>query len=121
MKVRCIHLMDSRGKTQERSAWLTIGKTYHVLEVIQDIHHRWLIRLVGDGSNGVALFPSEQFQILSSQVSPTWRISLEKNGYFALSPAAWSQPGFWDRYYDREPNAVRIFEDEMGKIIEADP
>jgi len=121
MKVCCIRLIDSRGNAQEKSPWLTIGKTYHVLEVVQVIHRGWLLRLVGDGSNGVALFLLKQFKIVSSQVSPTWITTWDKDDFLIMSPAAWTEPEFWVRYYDGEPNAVRIFEEERRKIIDADP
>jgi len=72
MKVKCIKLVDSRGNVQEKSPWLTLGKVYHVLEVVQDAHKRWLLRVVGDGDNGVGLFRLEQFEIVSAKISVAW-------------------------------------------------
>jgi len=50
MKVRCVKLLDALGRPQERSAWLTLGKVYHVLEIVQDMRKKWLLRVPGDGS-----------------------------------------------------------------------
>lgn len=116
MKVKCIRIVDSSGQTQERSAWLTIGKVYDVLAIECDIYGRWLLRLIGDGLNGVALFEKDQFEVVSSKVLPTWTVSWNDKGGFKLMPEAWSQPGFWERYYDREPEALSIFEQEMQRI-----
>ena len=72
MKVRCVKLLDSRGNPQERSPWLTVGKIYHVLAVQQGTDGQWLLCLVGDGLNGVALFRLGQFEITSSKIPATW-------------------------------------------------
>jgi hypothetical protein len=119
MKVRCIRLLESSGKPTDKSGWLTIGKTYHVLEVMQD-RGRWLLRLIGDEPNGLALFQLEQFEIVSSKIPSSWIISWGKEGFFELTTEAWRDAGFWDRYYDRDPEALRIFEDESKNIIEGE-
>jgi hypothetical protein len=120
MKARCIRLIDSFGNSQEKSAWLTVGKSYHVLEVVQD-QGRWLLRIVADESNGVALFQLEQFEIETSKIPPSWIIFWGKEGFFGLTPEPWSHAGFWEHYYDQNPGSLQIFEEEKRKIIEADP
>lgn len=121
MKVRCIRLLDALRKPQDKSDWLTIGKIYHVLEVIQDTDRKWKLRLAGEDPNGVALFALEEFEVVSSKIPDSWVIAWGKGNFFELTPEAWSQSGFWERYYDREPNAVRIFEEEKRKIIDVEP
>jgi hypothetical protein len=121
MKVRCIELIDISGNRQEQSSWLTLGKTYYVLEVVQDVHRRWLLRLVGDTHPGVGLFPLRQFEILSSRIPNTWIVSWNKEGVFELTTKPWSQPDFWERFYNHESGAIRIFEEERAKIIADDP
>ena len=121
MKVRCIRLLDATGKPQDKSGWLTVGKIYHVLEVVQGTDRKWMFRMVGDGLNGVALFWLEEFEIVSSKIPDSWIIMWPKDDFFVLRPESWSRPGFWERYYDKDPESIRIFEQERGKIIEADP
>lgn len=121
MKARCIKLIDSRGNIQERSPWLTLGSVYHVLEVVQDTHNRWLLRIVGDGQNGVALFRLEQFEIVSGKLPDAWNAVWNAKGGFALTTEAWSQAGFWDAYYDKDPSALSKFEDGKRRIVDADP
>jgi len=120
MKVRCIRLLDSSGKPQEKSAWLTIGKIYHVLELFQG-HNTWLLRLIGDSPNGLAIFQLDQFEIVTSNMPNSWIITWDKDGSLHLKPERWNQPGFLERYYDKDPESIRIFEEERRKIIEADP
>lgn len=120
MKVRCICLLDSHGKPEIRSQWLTIGRIYLVLEVIHGTDDRWLFRLMGDAPNGAGLFQIEQFEPVTADIPSNWQIRWETNGVLVLSPSAWCHPGFWERYYDRENDAVRAFEDERTKILNAD-
>jgi hypothetical protein len=121
MKVRCIKLLDVFGNPQEESPWLTLGKIYHVLEVVQDTDRKWFFRIVGDGLNGVALFPLEEFEILTAKIPHTWIVVWGRDGFFELSPEPWSKLGFWEAYYDRSPDAARVFEEEKRKTIDADP
>lgn len=120
MKVRCIRLLDSMGKPQEKSAWLTIGAIYHVLELFQG-QNTWFLRLVGDGPNGLAIFRLDQFEIVTPNIPNSWIIAWDNDGSLHLRPKLWSQPGFMERYYDKEPDAIQIFEEERRKITEADP
>ena len=82
---------------------------------------KWLLRLVGDDPTGLALFRLEEFEIVTSKVPATWRIGWNKNGFLTLSPEAWGRLGFWEQYYDREPQALQVFEEERRKIVESDP
>jgi hypothetical protein len=121
MKVRCTKLIDAFGNPQERSPWLTLGEVYDVLAVHYDIDRKWLFYIVGDGPNGLALFPLEQFEIVSAKLSSTWITSWKENGLFQLAPEPWTRPEFWEEYYNRKLDAVRVFEEEKRKIIDADP
>jgi hypothetical protein len=121
MKVRCIRIFDSRGNPVERSSWLTIGKTYPVLSMIFQSNGERLLRLIGDGQNGVALFKWESFEVVTSDVPANWRIDLDEHGRVELAPKPWITLGFWNRFYDQDAEAIRIFQEERKKIIDAEP
>jgi hypothetical protein len=121
MKAKCAKLIDARGNPQEHSPWLTVGKVYHVLSVLLDINGQWVLRLVGDGINGLALFNLEQFEFISARIPNTWIATWSTKGTFELTTEPWNRPGFWEKYYDRDPDALRIFEEERRKIVEFDP
>lgn len=121
MKVRCVKLLDTRGNPQTHSAWLTLGKIYHVLSVVLGARGIWLLRLVGDTVPGVGLFPLQQFEIVSSRVPSSWIITWNSNGVFELTTEAWNQPGFWERYFEHDAAAIRVFEEQRKMIVEADP
>jgi hypothetical protein len=121
MKVRCIKLVDSRGNMLEKSPWLTLGKVYDVLTVTFGTQQKWLLRLVGDGLNGVALFPLDQFEIVSQKIPAPWVVTWNSKGTFEMTAEAWSQPEFWERFYDGDPDARQTFERERAKIVGAEP
>lgn len=104
-----------------RSAWLTVGRIYHVLSIVLDIHGRWLLRLVGDAEPGVGLFPLQQFEIVSATIPNSWIVTWNSQGVFELTTKAWNEPGFWERYFDHDFDANREFECEKEKIVAADP
>jgi hypothetical protein len=121
MKVKCTKLVDSRGNFQEFSPWLTVGKVYLVLSVLLDINGKWLLRLLGDNGNGVALFSLSEFEIISAKIPATWIVAWNPKGVFELTTETWNQPGFWEKYYDRDPEAIKLFDTERSKIIDSDP
>ena len=121
MKVRCIRIFDAKGNPKERSPWLTIGKVYLVLSVIFDIKAAPRLRLVGDGGNGLALFRWDEFEIVSSAIPPTWIVFSGPGSLVELVPQPWTQPDFWERYYNQDPDAIMLFEQERKKILDTEP
>jgi hypothetical protein len=119
MKVRCIKLLDSRGRPVGRSAWAKIGSVYHVLSVWAEPGHTGL-RLVGEESTP-AIFEPEMFEVVSPKIPPTWVITSPKPGCLSLEPQAWSGVGFWERFFDGDPDAIAVFKEEQSKIVAADP
>ena len=121
MKVRCKLLLDSVGRRQESSPTLTLDKTYHVLSVILDVHGTWLVRLIADDNEMVGLFPLRLFEVTSATVPGSWIATWNERGVFELTAEQWNSIGFWDRFYDRDADALRVFEQERERIVASDP
>ena len=119
MKVRCVKLLDARGRPTERSAWAKVGSVYQVLCVWAEPGQTSL-RLVGEGRTP-ALFEPEMFEVISTRIPPTWVIASPRPGCLSIGPDAWNAAGFWERFFDAEPEAVATFDEERAKIIAADP
>ena len=119
MKVRCVRLVDIKGRVQETSPWLTLGKVYHVLEIILGAVQKCHLRLIADGRNRTALFPMDDFEIVSPIVPTSWIVTWNK-GALKFAPNAWTKAGFWERFYDGEPAEIQIFDEEVIKIIQSD-
>lgn len=115
MKVRCVRLLDSMGIQVDKSSWATIGKIYDVLSIMIEPGTTRL-RLVGDEA-GPALFELTMFEIVSSQIPETWIVSSPRQGCLSFGPSAWNRPGFWDDFYNGEPDARSCFERERAMIV----
>jgi hypothetical protein len=119
MKVRCIKLLDSRGLPATRSAWVKVGRTYHVLSVWIEPGQTTL-RLIGEEPIP-ALFEVEMFEVVSSTIPVTWVITSPNPGCLSLAPSAWNASGFWESFFEREPEAVACFEEQRARIVGCDP
>lgn len=111
MKVKCVRLQETNdGK--RLGHLLTIGREYDVLEIHFEPSQGVLLRFIGDDRFTAALFSGELFEITSQEIPHTWVVAKNKLGGYTLGPRPWLAPGFWERYFDREPEAVRTFEEE---------
>lgn len=116
MKVRCIKLLTFDGTPQSTSRWISVGTTYDVLTIELDRNGLWLVRLISDCANEVALFSIDGFEVVSQILAPSWVANWTADGCFQLAPEAWLDVQFWERFYDRDPEAIRTFETELARI-----
>jgi hypothetical protein len=122
MKVKCLRLTNEQTGTGENSSgWLDIGIVYHVLCLLYCLDGTLKIRLMGKEQNTPVLFDIRDFEIVSPILPPSWVLFSYPSGVFELTPKAWTEKGFWDAYFEHDPNAMVLFEEERRKIIEADP
>ncbi|MCD0445944.1 hypothetical protein LO763_20240 [Glycomyces sp. A-F 0318] len=94
---------------------------YHVLELTISCESTYLRLLVGPNSMGEsysALYPSWGFVTTSDSISLNWRIKINDESLILIGPESWMADGFWERYYDGEPKARKIFEIELNKILD---
>lgn len=114
MKIRCLRVSASSDE-QKRNAWLTVGKEYLVLGVHGEAG-QLKYRLVGDDPIPI-IQDAELFEVVSPEIPSGWafRVYVTFKDW-ALEPAAWSVPGFWEAYFDGDSSAKRIFEQELSKL-----
>jgi hypothetical protein len=48
-------------------------------------------------------------------------VTSPKPGCFSLEPEAGTVPGFWERFFEEEPEAVASFAEERARIVADDP
>lgn len=110
----------SEGKFVANSPWLTIGKEYVVLQILCCTEKGVLYRLISDDVEGSpAIFSANQFQITSLTKPSNWEVTIKKNNFIIIGPAAWSKNGFWEECYDGDHNALEIYKRE-ARIIMSD-
>lgn len=106
MKVVCTAVPSPvEGLELEESPWVTVGREYHVVTLLVGESGRVELRLItDDGSLG--LFNARYFAVSDGSVPTSWRVELLAGGGVDVAPARWMGVGFWEAYYDREPDAV---------------
>ncbi|GAA3791427.1 hypothetical protein GCM10022380_04980 [Amycolatopsis tucumanensis] len=57
------------------------------------------------------------FTTVDSRVPANWVARIDELGVVEICPARWQVPMFWDSFYDRNPEAVRVFEEELAEIV----
>ena len=119
MKVRCVKQINSYGAPIESSSWLTTGNVYHVLEIYIE---RGSIdfRILGDEKFTPALHPAGQFELVSGKIPSCWETKFLSNS-FVLGPREWLEIGFWERFFDGEAEARKIFNGIYQAILAEDP
>jgi hypothetical protein len=97
-------------------SWLKEGHTYTVLEIYVDsrgINYR----LISEESATPALHSSLLFEPVNSHVPSSWVISVENNGEsITMAPRPWLIKGFWEKFFDNDLDALKIFKQESYKI-----
>jgi hypothetical protein len=75
------------------------------------------VRLVGDRGVTPSLHPIGQFEIVNDIIPSSWRVFQREKGGMFFGPSAWSQTGFWEKFFDGDAEAKRAFEVERERIL----
>jgi len=118
MKVICSKILDpDTGEEKQKDSWLTTGHTYTVLSVIVGASGKLQFRLIGDDKYTPFLADANQFEVTDTKIPKSWEINFSPNSHFSISPKAWCRVGFWDDYFDGDPEAEAIFDREKEVIF----
>jgi hypothetical protein len=114
MKVRCKKILDVFGNTVDSSAWLQVGNEYLVSSVLID-HGIVKIRIVGEEPTPI-LVEIEMFEVIKFNLPTSWVVKMPSPNNLLFSPEAWPKEGFWVDYFNQEPSAIQIFNEEYKFI-----
>jgi hypothetical protein len=90
---------------------LSPGQIYTVIEITDD-----LFRVINDRGDPI-LYPKGLFDMIDGSIPSGWVFEDAGEGAYFIGPSDCSYPGFYERYFDKEPNAVAKFE-RLKKISE---
>ena len=114
MRVRCKKVANADVIS---AGWLTNGKEYTVLSILIDLNGRMEYRLIGDDNNVPALYSYTLFETISGKIPNSWILNTFNTDCVELTPQTWAVDGFWEKYFDREKEAIALFEQEKEKIL----
>jgi hypothetical protein len=97
-------------------SWLNEGHTYTVLEIyatLRGINYR----LISEEPGTPGLHSARSFEVVNGHVPSSWVISIDSNGEsMTMAPRSWLVEGFWEKFFDKDPEAMKSFEQESYKI-----
>jgi hypothetical protein len=96
MKVRCVQVMDLMGEKVRASTWLTIGATYHVLEILIDPNGKDYLKFrIRSDNNGTPIIErASAFELITNSIPSCWSVSFLPNSLLYLAPVEWMESGF---------------------------
>ncbi|HEU5047679.1 MAG TPA: hypothetical protein VFT64_07540 [Rickettsiales bacterium] len=117
MKVRCIKVLNGVGEEVKESPWITLNTIYDVIEISisQTPEYRTYLRLITENPIP-AIYSLEQVELVDGSIPSNWIIQMYPPGTISLAPKPWLEPGFWERYFDYDPKAIKIYEEEIQKM-----
>jgi hypothetical protein len=124
MKVKCVRLLNVDGKEVEFSPWLTLGKIYHVMTIYIDENGHKSYGIIASHPKGewpqIVNNQEECFEVVSELIPSNWQ-KWQFNDAWGMSPAAWQENNFYEKFYDHEPSVYPIYERERNVILREDP
>jgi hypothetical protein len=118
MKVMCVRLINPvDGKPMTDSAWLSIDREYPVLSVAATPDGSVQLQVLTDDGRTLGWFESAMFITTDVAIPANWVVRVGERGIVELAPARWLEPGFWESFYDLDPGARRVFEEELSAIM----
>lgn len=112
MKALCVTLEDSG----DCDSWLTINREYMVFSVLMIPKGPAKLRIVGDDGRTPILVEASRFAMTPQHTPSSWACAIREGGVVEFGPPSWLEPGFWERYFDGDIDAVQHFREEIGRM-----
>lgn len=122
MKAKCVNIIDALGRSTDHSEWIKLGSIYHVLSLFidEDGVKNYIINTGDYDSPQLTSHRSECFEIVTSTVPSNWMVWLHPSSAIGISPKTWQENDFIDKILDKDPDAIKIFHEELKIILMAD-
>ena len=102
--------MIAQYTSNTEHSWLRAGSQYAVQAIYFDPDQGVRYRIISDDAATPALFASSAFTVIDGRIPESWRAHACSGGSFVVGPAAWQEPGFWERFFDDDAEARRLFD-----------
>jgi hypothetical protein len=101
---------------RDRDSWLTLNSEYQVLSVLMTPKGPAKLRIIADDGRTPILADASMFAMSSQPLPPSWVFAIREGGVVELGPPSWLDPGFWERYFDRDADAIMQFQKEIIRM-----
>jgi hypothetical protein len=105
------------GGDRESDPWLTLNREYLVLSILVANTGPAKFRVLADDNRTPILVESNMFAAILQPLPHAWAVTLKEDGVLELGPPRWLTPGFWERYFDGESDAVRAFQEDVRAMM----
>jgi len=107
MKVSLRKGIDLRA--EHLQGWLRAEKAYVVLTVEQHSADSLGFRIESEDGGQPVVFKASLFEVLDGSLPKSWRVLSVRENVLELGPEPFGQEGFWERYFDRDPEALELY------------
>jgi hypothetical protein len=116
MKVVCTKTIPLDGDESSATySWLTLGAEYFVTSLLAYPDRRTQLHILTD--DGLGWSDSRCFVTVDGSIPEGWEARINDEGTLKLAPSSWFVPGLWEDYYDGDPEAARIVDEELRKML----
>lgn len=122
MKVVCVKLVSPvDGKPLTDSAWVRLDTEYPVLSILAAPGGKVHLQILTDDGQSAGWFDAAMFMTSDASVPPNWIAKIGDSGELEMAPARWTRSGFWESFYDSDPEARSAFAEELSTILATAP
>jgi hypothetical protein len=115
--VICIALKNAAtGESASSSSWLRLDGEYAVIGLLAVPGRSVELQVIGESRQPPTWWPSDMFMTSDAALPSTWVAQVGDGGVLRMGPAPLLAEGFWERYFDRDPEATRAFDEELSRM-----
>ena len=124
MIVKCLKIFHGDREEVKKDTFETVGKCYQVLEISVSSDQMYF-RIVPDQGGHPILVAAKYYQVITHTIPKNWILWQYREYSFCFGPEKWGNctlwgESFWSSWDDCEPEALKIYEEEMKIILETE-
>jgi hypothetical protein len=104
MKVKAKLIVHDHAVDEFNHQDLSPGKIYHVVGINDES-----FRVVDDKGEPI-LYSKKLFDVVDSKIPDHWVTKKYEDDEYYIDPPEFSEPGFYEKYFDGVKSAVKIFD-----------
>lgn len=120
MKVECVQPPMVAPAVEAESSWVAVHSVYPVLALLAKSDGRVQLLITTDEPHSYGWFDALYFRTVDESMPANWIARVHPGGLLEIAPSAWMEVGFWESYYDADPEAERVLKRELNVILGVD-